>query len=486
MALWRRGPGEAPAVVLDMWVQDADSLSPAVLALFDEELRRGLDPRVADADEMFRVFYWGHGEDRDQALAMYLASGKAIWAAARAALEWHFGGLDRISRLLDFASGYGRVTRHIVTDLASDRIVVSDIQPEAMRIQAEQFGVTAVVSTTNPAELDLEGPFDAILVSSLFTHLPQETFRSWLARLGSLLSEQGVLLLSVHDTSLLGAEGAETDFVFRPESESDRLNGSDYGSAWASEAFVRAAVAKDLGEHAITRLPRGFANLQDLYVISRRPGVSSAPLELPILLDGFVESCELAGASSLQLSGWLTDRLLRERPRELRLFIEGRLVTQVPGDQLPERGDVGHLFGEGSLGAWGYAVEADLGRRWRPEREVRLTAARADGSEAVLFCRSVQAGLLYSARIARRILEREREAWSRQKSAFEHARSEVTALAARIEQQQAVGSALEARLAAMEASRAWRLARHWFALRDRVRRLLGRARPASHPASKPP
>ena len=115
--------------------------------------------------------------------------------------------------------------------------------------------------------------FDAITVTSLFTHLPDRRFVDWLRVLLGLLRPGGVLLFSVHGEEVLSSDCAVPDggILFQEMSESASLDTSDYGSTWVTESYVRAAVARASPEQkvAVHRLPRGLCNFQDLYMAVR-------------------------------------------------------------------------------------------------------------------------------------------------------------------------------------------------------------------------
>ncbi|HTQ80135.1 MAG TPA: class I SAM-dependent methyltransferase, partial [Thermoanaerobaculia bacterium] len=161
-----------------------EDANPLVVAVCPPRLlSQGLNLNIHAADEMLSFLEDTFGGDRDQALAVYFDSGRLIWETFREILAWRFGDLDRMGRLLDFASGYGRVTRFAVRDLAPERVWVADIYEQGVRFQEEQFGVHGLVSTASPTDFVTAERFDAILVSSLFSHLPEDTFHTWLARL---------------------------------------------------------------------------------------------------------------------------------------------------------------------------------------------------------------------------------------------------------------------------------------------------------------
>ncbi|MBV8202972.1 MAG: methyltransferase domain-containing protein, partial [Acidobacteria bacterium] len=287
--------------------------------LADLGLEPGGDELAIDpADEMLGFLVQSCQGDRERALYSYFQSGASIAAAMAEVLGWRFGRPGRAGRLLDFASGYGRVTRFLLRLLPAERIWVSDVYAQGVSFQQRTFGVHGIVSTVRPEDFAAAAggaSFDAILVTSLFTHLPEERFVAWLRVLMSLLAPGGVLAFSVHDRCLLppGEELPEAGLVFQEISESASLAGADYGSTWVSEEFVRGALERALGGGgggaaggggSLHRLARGLCHFQDLYVAVPEAGADFSGLAFrgePYL---FVERCALAGPDRLDLRGW--------------------------------------------------------------------------------------------------------------------------------------------------------------------------------------
>lgn len=441
--------------------------SPLVAALHLDLLEEGTCLSVDARDEMFKIFYYGRGESIDLALHLYLESGKHIWRSLRRVLEGHFGSLGRIESLLDFAAGYGRVTRHMATDLGPERIWISEIDPGAVEFQESTLGVHGILSTTDPGTFRPGREFACVLVSSLFTHLPDARFRQWLETLLSLVREGGLLAFSVHDLSIAPDPGSDGGFLFHPSSESGSLSNQEYGSTWVSEDYVRGCLAA-LGSEGlrVSRIPRGLASFQDLYVVTRGGGAAVFPESLRGGVDGFVEECRLDTRRRLLLQGWAIDRHTKTAAREVRFFLDGTSAGTT--DTLVERPEV----------ATNYPGDAGVGQGWRAELAL---PGRCDLSRAVLrvavlgsdgFLSTVAEGTVVSflTRLALyRKIEREREMQGEQERfaqrlAEEEERSRELAAALRNE----IGR-LEVRIAAMKASRFWKLRDRWFALKRLLR-----------------
>ncbi len=426
-----------------------DEADPYLLALCDDVVASGVDLAVDADDEMFKLFLHRLGGGRGPALSSYFRSGAEIWEALRRLLEWRSGSLERIGALLDFASGYGRVTRFIARALPPERVWVADVYAGAVRFQEERFGVHGIVSTVEPEAFASPRRFDCVFVSSLFTHLPERSFGRWLARLWSLVAPGGALAFSVHDPSLLGDGVAGPDgappggFRFAPVSESGSLSAADYGTCWASEDFVRRALASAAPGAAVLRFPRALCNFQDLYLVVEQL-TDGPPPDLGGRPQGFVETCRQVGPRRWALAGWGVDRAHGRLLAEVQAVVDGAVVQRCR--LLPPRDAVAALFPGERVQPVGWRLDVSLPHAAPPGATVlEVRAVDAAGRETALWRGTLAEALLRAARLdllaTAGAAERERAA----------ARQDI--------------EALHARIAAMRASRFWKLRDRWFALK---------------------
>ncbi|MFL6193458.1 MAG: class I SAM-dependent methyltransferase [Thermoanaerobaculia bacterium] len=414
-------------------------------------------------DEMLIQYRNLRNQDVDAALVAYFDSGSRLWTAMAALLHWRFpDGPGPSFQLLDFASGFGRVTRFIVLDLPPERIWVADIYAEGVRFQEEQLGVHGLVSHADPERFQCGEAFDMVFVSSLFTHLPEETFRSWLRRLWSLVRPGGLLAFSVHDRDILppGEGLPASGMLFHPHSESGSLPSEQYGTTWVDEPFVRRLAGEVAQGASVHRIPRGLVNFQDLYVVVPEADCDFSGLRWRAMPEVFVEHASAVG-DQLRLSGWVVDRVLRRQPRELRVRINGEL--RASHHDFPVREEVGALFPYEQVTGYGWRLlspltPGDLEKNASLEIEV----VDADGSRAIPESGPLHDALLRSVRMDLYMTRLEMQRLGAE-AAEEKARSE------RLRQEV---QALETRLAGMRASRFWKLRNAWF----RVKRAIGLTR----------
>jgi SAM-dependent methyltransferase len=438
------------------------SYSLIVQALCRDLIREGVNLNVSAADEMLMFFQYAQGHRLEQAVSIYLDSGRRIWSTLRQILSWRFGSPAWGGNLLDFASGYGRVTRHIVAEVPKERVWISDIYAEGVAFQEREFGVHGIVSTTVPDQFPCDVDFDGILVSSLFTHLPETRFLEWLHRLGSLLKPGGLLLFSVHDMSLYLRQGKPepaSGIAFEELSESGSLTTQEYGSAWVTEAYVRSAIQRTIGSFPVLRIPRGLASFQDLYVVVKDdildPSSAFASLQIVREADGFLEHASLMGNRHLRLSGWVADRVTGQPPREVRVRVDGALAATVR--ELEPRPQIGQMFAHDPMVALGWQATVELPEDAEPESaRLSVSPVSSAGEELGLYEGSVAWACLRSAQLDSVMLQ-------------DGLRQQQTQHEEELDRQRSAQAALEAqkgelarRISAMEASRFWKARNLWF------------------------
>ncbi|CAC5343809.1 MULTISPECIES: class I SAM-dependent methyltransferase [Planktothrix] len=283
---------------------------------------------ICDQDEMYLFALANHGTP-DRACIRYYFNGHRILDTVRQVLQWHFGELDRISSFLDFASGYGRFTRFLVQDIPPKNVWISDIYAQAVQFQIEQFGVQGIISTTYPQDYPIQQSFDGILACSFFSHLPESTFLTWLQKLYSLLSPQGILMFSVHDRELLPPHFniSTSDILFIPNSESRSLDVNEYGTSYVGESFVAQSLKTiSQGEAVYSRIPQGICGYQDLYLVTRTPQNPLSSLKFSHHPQGKIERCELTIEGNLLLTGRLSEINPNGQLDSILVSINGKLI----------------------------------------------------------------------------------------------------------------------------------------------------------------
>lgn len=406
----------------------------------------GLNRAVDERDDMldFAIGLFDH--DRDRAIANYFQNGLEQFEVVRHIARWR----GPVRRMLDFASGYGRLTRFLVHERLADEVTVCDILEEGMRFQAEQFGVRALVSTTRPENFVAPERYDLIFVASLFTHLPPSTFTPWLRRLATLLEPDGLLIFSVHDQSI--APARVDGIHFATNSESRVLDTNEYGSTWVTEEWVREQVAAIDASFTCIRLPRALADWQDVYVVSPSPIADPRPRRTP---KGFVDEFEIT-PDGVRLAGWATLVDARADRVEVRLGDEVVASTR----EFFSRPDVAAWLGSETATDSGWEIVIPHARIRSFRYEVATVSAFAAGDQERIFFLGTIDSL--NGHVAReRAKDREQQLIVRM--------NEIADLNERLNVADMHRRALEDQIAAMRASRFWKARDQWFALKRAVR-----------------
>ncbi len=344
--------------------------SPEVAAYVRGLAGEGLETRVHPADEMYRFELAAPHRTPDVAAVRYFAAGHGIARTVAELARWRFGSPGAVGSLLDFAGGFGRTTRFLVRALPARRITVAEIDPRAVRFQKETFGVAGLACGPDPASLPALGPFDLVLAASFFSHLPPGRFEGWLARLASLVARGGLLAFSTHGERVLpeAARLPAAGIAFAPRSETERLPGEEYGTAWVSPEFVgRVAASADPGAR-LHFFPDGLCGAQDLYVLERPP---LSPGSDPRLARDPLGAMDLATVERGRATarGWAQGDA-DERPPDVRVWAGGDLLAASPG--------------EGPAGArrdWRFEFPT---RGIPPDRVIRIEAVSARGVARLL------------------------------------------------------------------------------------------------------
>ncbi len=206
--------------------------------------------------------YFGDGAESARKLALILQDRLPAAAA------------DLPYSLLEFASGYGMVTRHLSVALPKARIVSCDIHPEAVEFIRQRLSLPAILSRHLPEELSLEQQYDAVFALSFFSHMPERTFGRWLGALYRAVKPGGILVFTTHGLGTWPIFGSpmipENGFWFKASSEQGDLDSEEYGSTISTPEFVRRELDRHTGAPILEFRSSYWWGHQDLYVVAKR------------------------------------------------------------------------------------------------------------------------------------------------------------------------------------------------------------------------
>jgi hypothetical protein len=174
--------------------------------------------------------------------------------------------------LLEFAAGYGRVTRFLRAFLPGAAIAACDIHDQAVTFIEQELGVSAFRSHRVPEEWRVPRRYDVIFALSFYSHMPRETWARWIRAHVSALEESGALIFTTHGRLSLPYLGSpevpDEGFWFAPHSEQPDLDTADYGATVVTRRFVEDTVAS-VGCRVELYREGDWWTHQDLYVIRR-------------------------------------------------------------------------------------------------------------------------------------------------------------------------------------------------------------------------
>lgn len=134
---------------------------------------------------------WGARNSRGGTLAAGVAALQRIRDALAAT------GKQRVSKLLDFPSGHGRILRVLKAAFPDAALAAGDIDRGAVDFCVHTFGASPIYSTEEPQDITIEDTYDLIWCGSLLTHTRPDRWAGFLTLFRDCLTEDGVLVLTV-------------------------------------------------------------------------------------------------------------------------------------------------------------------------------------------------------------------------------------------------------------------------------------------------
>jgi SAM-dependent methyltransferase len=143
--------------------------------------------RISPKDEMY-----------EGSTSHYFAAGRSALHAIDVALSAAGKKRGGVKRILDLPCGHGRVCRYLRDAFRHAEITACDLDTGGVDYCAATFNAIPVCSDPAPANINLTGQYDLIWCGSLLTHLDEQRSREFLTLFHSRLSENGVLVFTVH------------------------------------------------------------------------------------------------------------------------------------------------------------------------------------------------------------------------------------------------------------------------------------------------
>jgi SAM-dependent methyltransferase len=201
---------------------------------------------IHPSDHIFRFIVEHPQFNSDDAKVQYYFEDGAKSALQFAELlAKHGHRVKRKTQVLEFASGYGCVTRHLALHNGIE-LESCDIHPAAIDFLQTKLRVYAVQSSRFPEQVRFPHQYDFAFALSFFSHMPITTWTRWLVQLTQCVRPGGTIAFTTHGIASRkfhnDPEIPSLGFWFRADSEQRDLPTEDYGSAIVTEEFVRKSV----------------------------------------------------------------------------------------------------------------------------------------------------------------------------------------------------------------------------------------------------
>jgi SAM-dependent methyltransferase len=241
--------------------------------------------------------------------------------------------------LLEFASGYGCVTRHLPVVMPTVTMTACDIHEKAVDFIENSLAIRSVISTSRPEHFRLGRTFDIVFALSFFSHMPETSWGAWLEALFRHVSPGGYLIFTTHgnvtrDKLYPDLQLHDDGFWFSSTSEQGDLDGSEYGTSITTPEYVTQQIYRRLQAPLALFSQGSWWGHQDTYIVAR-------PVDLPKLSRANtgsvastlgVEFGGMQGVSASEALSWMRQVLAGYRAR-------GLIMTISPDDDMHNSAD---------------------------------------------------------------------------------------------------------------------------------------------------
>jgi hypothetical protein len=218
------------------------------------------------------------------------------------------GGLESAGRVLDFGSGWGRISRMLLAHVQPTSLYAADVDSQMTALVNTTLpGINATTVNPLPPTMLGTGAFDAALAFSVFSHLAPQAHEAWAAEFGRVVAPGGMVFITVLDSVFIEqirqakvhvAEGIAESFeaglatlfddidataaefaagrpVYAPRDVDGVRTGDYYGWAAMPERYV-TKVWGDAGFDIVQWVRSGVLFPQAMVGLVRRPNASSS------------------------------------------------------------------------------------------------------------------------------------------------------------------------------------------------------------------
>lgn len=102
------------------------------------------------------------------------------------------------SRVLDFGSGWGRISRVLLSQVAPERLFAADVDREMTALVNSTLpGINAMTVSPAPPTVLADASIDIVVAFSVFSHLSESAHTAWARELARLVRPGGVVAITI-------------------------------------------------------------------------------------------------------------------------------------------------------------------------------------------------------------------------------------------------------------------------------------------------
>lgn len=201
-------------------------------------------------DFIFRFLIDNPGfNSKEKAIEYYFNDGAKSTSKLKSLLEEICKFESPRLELLEFASGYGCITRHAKNIMPEIDWTACDIHEQAIAFIEDKLATKAILSKSDPRQFSTAKKYDVVFALSFFSHMPKSTFTLWLNSLASCLKPGGYLIFTTHglvSRKYTGDVRFDRDgFYFLADSEQKDLDKAEYGTTVTKPKYVIDRISND-------------------------------------------------------------------------------------------------------------------------------------------------------------------------------------------------------------------------------------------------
>ena len=176
--------------------------------------------------------------------------------------------------MLDFASGFGCVARHLKNVIPQGKVVALDVHQDAMYFNIAHLGVQAAVSDADSSRVEPFFQFDVVYALEFFTHQPRAQIGPWLDTLVRFVKVGGILVFTAHGATIQrghfphlrpDADG----YAFEQPAQLTDAPRDEFGTAITYPKFMFREIERLPGVEVEIFRSGAWWNHQDLYALRR-------------------------------------------------------------------------------------------------------------------------------------------------------------------------------------------------------------------------